>query len=217
MGIAERREREREQRRNDIIDAAETVFFSNGLEAASMDDVAETAELSKGTLYLYFKSKEELYLAIHLRGHQILKSMFEKAVKSASTGLEKTRAIGRAYFAYYEKYPDYFNAMLYYESRHIDTHDINPVLEQCMLLGKETLEILAAAIQDGINDGSIRPDIDPLKTAISLWGQSTGIIQVIVVKEEIMQNNFNLSVKDVVDYTFNLTYHSLRNTSQFSK
>ena len=52
MGIAERREREREQRRNTILDAAETVFFSKGINLATMDEVAEEAELSKGTLYL---------------------------------------------------------------------------------------------------------------------------------------------------------------------
>ncbi|MCK5408322.1 MAG: helix-turn-helix transcriptional regulator, partial [Candidatus Krumholzibacteria bacterium] len=60
MGIAERREREKEQRRIDIIDAAERVFFSKGWQAATMDDVAEAVELSKATLYLYFKNKEEL-------------------------------------------------------------------------------------------------------------------------------------------------------------
>ena len=91
MGTAERREREKEQRRNDIIDAAERVFFNKGLENATMDDVAEHAELSKGTLYLYFKSKEELYLAIHLRGNLILKEMFEAAVKKPKTGIEKVR------------------------------------------------------------------------------------------------------------------------------
>ena len=67
MGIAERREREKDQRRNTILDAAEKVFFSQGINLATMDGVAEEAELSKGTLYLYFKSKEELFLGIACR------------------------------------------------------------------------------------------------------------------------------------------------------
>ena len=104
MGIAERKEREKEQRKNDIVDAAERVFFDKGHENATMDDVAEEAELSKGTLYLYFKNKEDLYLAIHLRGNRILHSLFEKAVKNQKTGIEKTRAIGKAYIEFYEKY-----------------------------------------------------------------------------------------------------------------
>ena len=64
MGIAERKEREKQQRREEIVQAAEEVFFSKGFEKSTMDDVAEKAELSKGTLYLYFKSKEELLIGI---------------------------------------------------------------------------------------------------------------------------------------------------------
>ena len=78
MGIAERREREKQRRRNDILDAAEHVFFEKGLKSATMDEVAEEAELSKGTLYLYFKSKEDLYLGITERALTVLKQMFQQ-------------------------------------------------------------------------------------------------------------------------------------------
>jgi AcrR family transcriptional regulator len=209
MGIAERREREKEQRHNDIIDAAERVFFSKGLENATMDDVAEEVELSKGTLYLYFKSKEEIYLAIHLRGNKILKNMFQIAVDNQERGIDKVRAVGEAYFEYYRKYPDYFNAMIYYESRTIEFEDENSIAVECMVVGKATLDILVNAINTGINDGSIRPDVDPIKTAISLWGQSTGIIQIIALKENIILNNYSLKASEIVEYTFNLIYHSL--------
>ena len=80
MVIAERKEREKEQRRNDIIDAAESIFFSKGIENATMDEIAEEAELSKGTLYLYFKSKEGLLFAIDLRAMKILLTMFKETI-----------------------------------------------------------------------------------------------------------------------------------------
>lgn len=211
MGIAERREREKEQRKNDIIDAAERIFFAKGHENATMDDVAEEVELSKGTLYLYFKNKEDLYLAIHLRGNIILKTLFEKAVNGQKTGIEKTRAIGRAYVEFFHKYPNYFNAMIYYESRDIDFEDQDSVASQCLVVGKSTLEILIEAIITGIKDGSIRPDIDPSKTALSLWGQTTGIIQIASLKEKIvLVKHFSLTAKDVIDYNFDLIYHALK-------
>jgi AcrR family transcriptional regulator len=209
MGIAERREREKEQRHNDIIDAAERVFFSKGMENATMDDVAEEAELSKGTLYLYFKSKEEIYLAIHLRGNKILKNMFNIAVANQERGIDKVHAVGEAYFEYYRTYPDYFNAMIYYESRTIEFQAENSIAVECMMEGKATLDILVNAINTGIYDGSIRPDVDPIKTAISLWGQSTGIIQIIALKENIILNNYSLKANEIVEYTFNLISHSL--------
>ena len=210
MGIAERKEREKEQRKTEIIDAAERIFFSKGLQNATMDDVAEEAELSKGTLYLYFKNKEDLYLAIHLRGNHILKKMFEKAVKKHQKGIDKVRAIGAAYFDYYKKYPDYFNAMIYYESREINWEDEDTIASQCVLVGASTLEVLVQAIMIGINDGTIRPDVDPLKTAISLWGQSTGMIQIAVLKESMILAKHAIKVEEIVEYSFDLIFHALK-------
>jgi AcrR family transcriptional regulator len=176
-----------------------------------MDDVAEEAELSKGTLYLYFKNKEDLYLAIHLRGNKILKSLFEKAAVLDISGLEKTRAIGLAYVEFFEKHPDYFNAMIYYESHDIDFNDQDSVATQCLIEGKITLELLINAIVAGIKDKSIRPDIDPVKTAVCLWGQTTGIIQIATLKENIVLSpQFSISAHEVIEYSFNLIYHSLK-------
>ena len=60
MGIRERKEREKERRRQQITVAAKKVFSDKGFNRATMDDIANEAELSPGTLYLYFKNKEEL-------------------------------------------------------------------------------------------------------------------------------------------------------------
>lgn len=211
VGILERKEREREKRKNDIVDAAERVFFNKGHENATMDDVAEEAELSKGTLYLYFKNKEELYLAIHLRGHKILQALFEKAFQSYEKGLDKTKAIGRAYVEFYKKYPNYFNALIYYESREIDFKDNNSVAMECLMEGQNTLKMLINAILTGIGDKSIRQNIDPVKTALSLWGQTTGIVQIAKLKEDIVISpHFSLSADEVIEYSFELISHSLK-------
>jgi len=67
MGIQDRKEREKEQRRHQIIAAARRAFYKKGFTKATMKDIANEAELGFGTLYLYFKNKEELYAAISLR------------------------------------------------------------------------------------------------------------------------------------------------------
>jgi AcrR family transcriptional regulator len=96
MGITERREREKERRRNEILDAAEKVFFSKGITFATMDDIAAAAELSKGTLYLYFNRKQAVYLSITERAIQKLQSMFEQAIMGIPNGINKVKAIGEA-------------------------------------------------------------------------------------------------------------------------
>jgi TetR/AcrR family transcriptional regulator len=210
MGIQERRERERENRRREIIDAAERIFFARGLAAATMDEIAEEAELSKGTLYLYFKSKEELYLQIHLRGNRLLTQFFKKAVKRKKVGVEKLRAIGEAYYRFFIEHPDYFSAVMYYESNDFDLSEKNGCAQECAEAGGETLGVVINAVKDGIDDGSIRSDIDPLKTAVVLWGKSTGIINLVSTKENILKLHYQLDGKEIVAYGFDLIFESIK-------
>ena len=67
MGSERRREREREQRRSTILRSARKEFFDKGFRAVTVDSIARRAELSKGAIYLYFKSREEIYAQILLR------------------------------------------------------------------------------------------------------------------------------------------------------
>ena len=214
MGITERKEREKQQRREDILNAAERVFFSKGHKNSTMDDVAEEAELSKGTLYLYFKSKEEIYLAIHLRGMEILTGLFRKAVNSSMTGLEKVSAIGRAFYQFYLDYADYFNALSYYEFNEIDYDDEDSIASECALSGHRTLDILIEALQNGIDDGTVRSDIDPFKTAFILWGQTSGVIQLLSLKGEHLHKQHNLDITDIVTLSFGLIKKSLEKTKK---
>jgi AcrR family transcriptional regulator len=204
MGIVERKEREKEQRRNDIIDAAERVFFSKGVWIATMDDVAESVELSKGTLYLYFKSKEELYFAINLRGLNILSDLFRKAFEQGRTGLEKTFMIGKAFLEFSKVHPDYFNALSYYEIKDVDYSVPDSVACLCDELGGEVIGILVEAIKKGIEDGSIHPDLDPMKTAMILWGQTSGIIELVIMKGKHLQERHGFPMDTIVEEAFRL-------------
>ncbi len=213
MGITERKEREKEQRRQDIIDAAEKVFFSKGIIESTMDDVAEQAELSKGTLYLYFQSKDELYFAVTKRGLDILTDMFKKAAKKEKRGIDKIHAIGKAYYAFSKKYPDYFQAMIYYDSRTCDFDDMSPMAIDCEKQGLNTLGFCADVLREGIEDGSIRSDIDPFKVAVILWGQTSGILQLICLKGKHIQQRHNAfrfkDLDDIVLSSFEFIRHSL--------
>ena len=101
--------------------------------------------------------------------------------------------------------------MLYFESRDIDFGDQESVATECLVEGQATLELLIESIVTGIKDGSIRSDVDPIKTAINLWGQTTGVLQIASLKEKIViTKNFNITAQEVIDYCFDLIYHSLK-------
>ena len=212
MGITERRKREREQRKNEIIKAAEKVFAVKGKNLATMDDVAEQAELSKGTLYLYFKSKEELYYAISMRGLKILGDMFKKAIVDCMTGLEKVLTIGETYYQFAKDYPDYFNALIYFDSHDMDMEVQDSNLELKDIQEHDALTIVIDAIKIGINDGSISKNIDPDKAAVILWGQTTGLMQLIAYKGEHLEMCHNINNKELISYSFELIKKALQNS-----
>jgi TetR/AcrR family transcriptional regulator len=213
MGVAERKEREKEQRRSAIVDAAEEVFFSRGVENATMDEVAEKAELSKGTLYLYFKNKNDLFHAIVARALEILFNMFQRAVKNEEKGIDKIRAIGTAYIEFYKKNPDYYNSMLHQEVHEFDQSDMeeNPNMALCQELGEKIFGLMGEVVKTGIMDGTIRKDLDPAKLPIVLWGHAAGVLHLVKSKGKMLEDKFNCSCEEIIEYSFQLIRQYMEN------
>ena len=172
MSLAKWKEREREQRQNDIIDAARKLLIDRDFDEISMDEIAREVGLGKSTLYLYFKNKESLYFAIVLRGIRIWDQMIKEEVEKGNTGLEKFIAYGNANREFSTKYPDYFRLLYSPTSikKQFDMDKMNSSEEFKEVRGlfKEIMSVGIDSIQKGIADGEIRQDVDPVEAAILL-------------------------------------------------
>ena len=176
MGTEERKAREKERRRNNIVDAAEKVIFAKGLDQATMEEIAEEAELSKGTLYLYFKNKNELYMAITQRGSDMLNSRFAKIFNSDHTGLELIRLMGETYLDFVKNNPDYYNAFVYYESlKNAEELENSDMAQVCEENRREAMNYMVRCLQIGMQDGTIDDAYDPRELAILIWASTRGI------------------------------------------
>lgn len=211
MGINERREREKQYRRNSIIGAAEKVFFTKGFEMATMDQVAEEAELSKGTLYLYFKSKEELHFAINMRAADILFDYFSKAVKNNETGLENVKNIGNAYIRFAKERPDHFRALMYFETK--ESFDFFENNEDFIrhISERDAMKVFIETVNKGINDGSIRDDIPVDVICQNLWGMATGmLLHILTNKDKIPEHTeHEISEEEMFSGFFNIVNNGL--------
>lgn len=192
MGLNERKEKEKQIRRNDIIDAAEAVFFSKGYDVATMDDVARKAEFSKRTVYVYFNSKEQLYFEIMVRGYRILIEMIEAALNDAhnKNAIEKIKLIGNTLYQFNIAYPNYFYAIMSYENGEKDFVDgiTDESREECYALGEKLFDYFTATLLDGVEEGLIRGDIDIKNTAIILWSCTIGLFNTLIKKRNYIQN-----------------------------
>jgi AcrR family transcriptional regulator len=176
VSIADRKERERLQRQNLIIDAAEKVFMSKGFEHATMDDVAEEAEFSKGTLYTYFQSKNELCLSIVLRGLKVLIGEFEKVVEESTLSINKIELLAAKFLKFYKKYPNFIFAFSNYKQHRAGCKFESTILQDIEIENRKIREIITMIIQNGKLDESIRSDADSGKLSYILWGEISGLI-----------------------------------------
>lgn len=201
MGITERKVREKEQRRNDIIDAAEKILFMKGYDNTTMEEVAEEAELSKATLYLYFKSKEDLHFAICARAMQILMRMFQKAVSKNKSAFEDLVEVGKAYVKFAQKHSDYFKSIIYFEGKDLSEKDC----KECILGNTEKcpLMFLIKLIEKGQKDKSVKSSVSPEIMGHLLWAQTTGVLQMANTKKcQVLLDKMN--IEDIISGHFKI-------------
>ncbi|NQT65081.1 MAG: TetR/AcrR family transcriptional regulator [FCB group bacterium] len=208
MGVAERKEREKELRSESIIDAAERIFFSKGFEHATMNDIAEEAELSKGALYLYFHSKNELCMAILQRSLLILKGIFELLRDDIKqTGIEKLPKIAELFINFTKQYPNHYNSLLSYREHRENCPATGNVIKNTINENKKINKIISNIIKVGQTDGSIKKDIDPEKLSLAIWGNFTGIMPSSILSEKTI---LNFNPEDIIKYHFELIISAIK-------
>ncbi len=208
MGIAERKEREKQQRREEIIQSAESIFFSKGFDRSTMDMVAEKAELSKGTLYLYFPSKEELYVAVARRAIQLLRRHTSEAAEAEGNALEKLGRIGRACIGFSQTHPDHMRAIMTLEEMEPMGLSISESGVQEMIYKESTVGSVIQLVELGVAEKLIRSDIPAMLVAHTLWmtvlsairfvTTRTGLIQVLgLTQDQLLESHFQLVLNGI--------------------
>jgi AcrR family transcriptional regulator len=204
LGIHERKEREKEQRREDILDAAQRVFFEKGLAAATMDDIAETAELSKGTLYLYYKSKEDLYLTVMMRGMQLLYDAFSEVANSVSAPAHMLPRLFEAYLGFFNSHRDFFRMMHYLQAPQFHKQISEDVKQSCSVLNQRIWDLVNGMLQKCMDAGLLRKDLDPAQLGLILWSSSTALMLRIDSEEGIWREAFHLDLLDTLKLSHDL-------------
>ncbi|HKE92807.1 MAG TPA: TetR/AcrR family transcriptional regulator [Povalibacter sp.] len=181
--IAERRQEEKDRRRSEIVDAAEDLYRELGWDAVTMDSVARRARLSRALVYVYFKDKRDLHFAIAARALETLLARFEDASARNKRGLDKVIAIGRAYMAYGQEFPHYFDACARLELHAPDAEDGSPQESNSLEVSNRIHEMVEEALAMGQRDGTIRANLGDLAiTSRVLWGFTHGLIQIAMTK-----------------------------------
>lgn len=218
MTLTERKQREKAQRRKDILRAAEKLFFSRGYDNVSMDEIANEAELNKATLYFYFKDKESLYFAVVNRGIKILRAIISEEEKRAQASGLKFGAIGIAWGRFYQEYPDYARAYIYFRSERFglfnniaNDKEISTDAKEVIEFTKEIFGRTFSVIKARIEDGTFRSDINPVVLGVLNTLILDSIQNISPFLRDILESN-GISMQQFNQEMGNLVLHMVINT-----
>lgn len=179
---------------------SEKLFEEKGFEATSMDDIAGKLEISKSTLYVYFKSKQLIW------DHIVCKYM-EQLLEDAKKAAEGRGSFEKRYYQLcfdiadkFEKHPMFYKATLSKISMDMEQEIYKKIYE----IGEKTNEAIADFIRSGIEEGVVRKDIDIYPAVIMMWSSISGIISMANDKEEYLKVRFNMSKKDYLKKAFKM-------------
>lgn len=162
MTIASRKLKEKEDKRALILDAARQIFLEKGYGQTSIRSIAEQIEHSPGTIYLYFKDKDELFHALHEEGFAIMLKKMEP-LQHVSDPMERLMALGRVYLEFAKQNRDFYDLMFVMSSpmKH-EKQD-----QEKWEMGNRTLEALKSIIRECQQRGHFQgKDVDYLSFII---------------------------------------------------
>lgn len=176
MGLLERREKEKDSRRMLILKSARTLFLAKGFKNVTVDKIAKVSELGKGSIYLYFSSKEEIYA-------QILLHDIDKFYRQVRTLLTKKKTATDLIFEFSNLYVDFFlndpelfrilmAFMLHTDQMNLSEEKYRKVIADM----RKSIDVVNTIFQMGIDSREFPYGMDIKYKQFALWGMLNGII-----------------------------------------
>lgn len=176
MGLTERRNREKERRRETILKAARRDFMKKGFRAVTVDSIAQRAQLSKGAIYLYFKSKEEIYAQVLIRDiekfHDRVADIFHNG-DSASEVLARFAQVYTDFFLYER---ELFRILMTFMVQPNPMNISDEINDHIIRTTNKTVGIIESIFQYGIERGEFPGCRNIRQCRNALWGLLNGII-----------------------------------------
>ena len=198
-----------------ILDAVEQAIQEYGIANLSMNHIAEAAGITKVTLYNYFQSKDNLYLAVmHRAFEQIVENYYATIDQYKNqSGLECTLAILESIYKFFQENKLYSDAMLDYfaliRKSHLNKSN-NTDLYKSLYFNKLQdlqdlpLKLTAKQIERGINDGSINQHVNPMLYAIQGWSMVIGYIKLISAAGKNEKTLYNVDLTSLKDLSLQI-------------
>lgn len=184
----------REQKRKHILNCAEQIILRDGLADMSMNAVAKEASIAKGTLYLYFKSKEDIIAQLTNKARESLLTLFIHEAEKQEHFLDKIRSILWGNFHFNNRKPIYNDLVSFYEANR-ELEDT----EELRLSSRKIQGFILSILQKAKEQEVINEDLDIATFSMIMWGMSVGIMQLTLTKTSLIKDFTGKNEKEFYD------------------
>jgi len=171
-----KKELEKENRRNTILKAARRLFFDRGFKAVTVDSIAAKSEVSKGSIYLCFESKEEIYAQILIADNLALYERIKNFSSIEASAAQLLQEFARIYVNFFLNDKELFRILMTFM---MQTSQMKLTEKQSTELIKSTNEnimIISKIIQKGIDSDEFSPVSNIRQMQNAIWGMLNGVI-----------------------------------------
>jgi len=208
LTTAERRANEKARRRQDILEAARQEFFQRGFHTPTVDDVAARANVSKGTIYLYFESKEEILAHLLIEGLELLLAEMESACSTPAPQAEEAlRALAYAYLKFSKTHPNYFRLIMAFDRGRFQESIAPELHDQVIHLSLQGLSALARVVEAGAQTGEFQVHT-PWQAAGVVWAALNGVL--VLMAHPLRQRLLQTDLDTMFEATLNLVIQGLK-------
>ncbi len=177
MAVTDRKAREKEELKTLILNAATKLFAEKGVENVTIRNIAEVAEYSVGTIYVYFKDKNAIFHALHTKGFTTLRGQFQ-VLNVVADPMERLRASVRLYIQFAFQNPDMYDLMFNLEA---PADFVNEWADVKWNEGRATFGFVRDVVQDCINAGHFNGHRAE-SLAFMVWGMVHGMCHLAVTQ-----------------------------------
>ena len=180
MVFEEKRKKEKENRKNTILRAARRLFFDRGFKSVTVDNIAAKSEVSKGSIYLCFESKEEIYAQILISDNIALYERIKNFSATEASASQLLLEFARIYVDYFLNDNELFRILMTFM---MQTGQMNLTEKQNTELIRSTnenIKIISEIIKKGIDSGEFAPINNIRQMQNAIWGMLNGVISLYV-------------------------------------
>jgi AcrR family transcriptional regulator len=173
--VRARREEERQARRRDILAAAKRIYFRKGFLAATIEDIATDARVSVGTIYLYYKSKEDLYVSLLFESMELFTAELTRILRSRRRPDRKLRNVWDFFYRFQQRNPESYRIFFLFHDPTFAAAVPRATLRRLNRTAGQNFAIAAAIVREGIQTGIYVPAA-PREVVDVLWAMFMGLV-----------------------------------------